>query len=32
MDNVFFPKPFQPDYEDLYRHMYDSTGFGIPVT
>ena len=29
-----FPKPFQPDfdtgdYADLYRHMYDSTGFGI---
>ena len=34
MDNVFFPKPFQPDFEtgsyvDLYRHMYDSTGFDI---
>lgn len=29
-----FPKPFQPDFEsdnyvDLYRHMYDSIGFGI---
>ena len=29
-----FPKPFQPDFDtdnymDLYRHMYDSTGFGI---
>ena len=31
---VVFPKPFQPDfdsdnYADLYRHLYDSTGFGI---
>ena len=29
-----FPKAFQPDFDDdnymdLYRHMYDSTGFGI---
>ena len=29
-----FPKPFQPDFEtdnymDLFRHMYDSTGYGI---
>ena len=29
-----FPKPFQPDFDtgnyvDLYRHMYDNTGFGI---
>ena len=29
-----FPKPFQPDFDednfvDLFRHMYDSTGFGI---
>ena len=29
-----FPKPFQPDFDtdnfiDLYRHLYDSIGFGI---
>ena len=32
-----FPKPFQPDFDtdnymDLFRHMYDSTGFGISNT